>query len=101
MKTTATLVTAVAFSLLAQSSAAPAAPEPASTMEQCAKLLPPGRHYTFGVTGQSTTPAQHPSCTVNCHLRTTRTTISTRPAAPFAHISPSSCAERAWGAQGS
>ena len=51
MQTTATLVVAFVFALVATGSAAPAAPEPASTIEQCAKLLPQGKRYTFGVNG--------------------------------------------------
>lgn len=54
MQTAPTIVTVVAFCLLAQSSAAPApqsASSTMSTMERCAKLLPQGRRYTFGING--------------------------------------------------
>jgi hypothetical protein len=53
MQTAATLVIAIAFCLVAPGSAAPApgAPGPATTIEQCAKLLPQGKRYTFGVSG--------------------------------------------------
>jgi hypothetical protein len=51
MQTAATLVIALVFALVSPGSAAPAAPKTASTIEQCAKLLPPGKQYTFGVNG--------------------------------------------------
>lgn len=50
MQTAATLVIAILFSLVSPGAAAPAAPKP-STIEQCAKLLPQGKQYTFGVNG--------------------------------------------------
>lgn len=51
MRTAATLVIAIVYSLVAQSSAAPTPAEPVATMEQCAKLLPQGRRYTFSISG--------------------------------------------------
>ena len=51
MRTTTALLAAVVVSLQSPSSAAPAAAQSGSTMEQCAKLLPPGRRYTFGING--------------------------------------------------
>ena len=84
MKTTAALVTAVALSVLAQSSAAPAAPEVASTMEQCAKLLPPGRHYTFGVNGTIDYSGAAPVLHGELSLSNDTNDDLTRPAAPFA-----------------
>jgi hypothetical protein len=51
MQTATTLVIALVFALVAPGSAAPAAPKIASTIEQCAKLLPQGKRYTFGVNG--------------------------------------------------
>ncbi len=60
MHTATTLVTALVFSLIAQSSAAPAAPETASTIEQCAQLLPKGKRYTFVVDGTIDSTAAAP-----------------------------------------
>ena len=51
MQTAAPLAIAFVFSLVATGSAAPAAPERPSTIEGCAKLLPQGKRYTFGVNG--------------------------------------------------
>lgn len=51
MRIVATLISLTGLCLLTQSSAAPAEPETASTMERCAKLLPHGKRYTFGVSG--------------------------------------------------
>ena len=51
MQTAAPLAIALVFSLVATGSAAPAAPERPSTIEGCAKLLPQGKRYTFGVNG--------------------------------------------------
>lgn len=51
MRIAATLITVTVLCLITQSSAAPAAPEPGTTMERCAKLLPQGRRYTFNVSG--------------------------------------------------
>jgi len=63
MQTALTLVTAIALSLVAQSSAAPAAAASAATIEQCAKLLPQGKRYTFVINGtidnSGATPVVH------------------------------------------
>jgi hypothetical protein len=63
MQTAVTLVTAIVLSLVAQSSAAPAPAASADTIEQCAKLLPQGRQYTFVVNGtidySGATPVVH------------------------------------------
>lgn len=84
MKTAAALVTAVAFSLLAQSSAAPAAPEPASTMEQCGKLLPQGRRYTFSVNGTIDYTGATPVLHGELSLANDTNDDLTRQASPFA-----------------
>lgn len=51
MQTAASLATVVLLSLITPSAAAPAEPAAAATIEQCAKLLPQGRSYTFTVEG--------------------------------------------------
>ena len=62
MQTAMTLATAF-FLSLAQSSAAPAPAASAATVEQCAKLLPRGKQYTFVVNGtidySGATPVVH------------------------------------------
>lgn len=51
MQTAASLAIVVLLCLITPGAAAPAEPEAAATIEQCAKLLPQGRRYTFSVEG--------------------------------------------------
>ena len=51
MRFAAPFVTLVVSSLIASSSAAPAASATTPTIEQCAALLPPGKRYEFSVSG--------------------------------------------------
>ena len=63
MQTAVTRVTAIFLCLVAQGSAAPSPAPPTATIEQCAKLLPHGKKYTFVVDGtidnSGATPVVH------------------------------------------
>lgn len=67
MRTAATLIATLILFLAAQGPAAPA-PAPASTIEQCAKLLPKGKQYAFGINGtidySGATPVVHGELTL-------------------------------------
>ncbi len=84
MQTAATLVIAIAFSLVAPGSAAPVAPEPATTIEQCAKLLPQGKRYTFGVNGTIDYTGAAPILHGELALADDANNDLTQQAAPFA-----------------
>ena len=84
MHTTATLVTVMALSLVAQSSAAPASPEPAATIERCAKLLPKGKQYTFAVSGSIDSTGASPVVHGELSLSDGTGDDLTKPAGPFA-----------------
>ncbi len=83
MHTATTLVTALVFSLVAQSSAAPAAPA-ASTIEQCAQLLPKGKRYTFVVDGTIDSTAAAPVVHGQLSLSDGTNEDLTNEAGPFA-----------------
>jgi hypothetical protein len=84
MHTAMTLVTVMALSLVAQSSAAPASPEAATTIELCAKLLPKGKQYTFAVNGTIDSTAASPVVHGELSLSDSTGEDLTKPAAPFA-----------------
>jgi hypothetical protein len=84
MHTATTLVLALVFSLVAQSSAAPAVPETASTIEQCAQLLPKGKRYTFVIDGSIDSTAAAPVVHGQLSLSDDTNEDLTKEAAPFA-----------------
>lgn len=84
MHTAMTLVTAMALSLVAQSSAAPVSPEPVATIELCAKLLPKGKQYTFAVNGTIDSTAASPVVHGELSLSDSTGEDLTKPAAAFA-----------------
>ena len=57
MRTVATLVLGSALLVLAIGSIAQSAPESTATIQQCAKLLPKGKAYTFSLVGSIDTNA--------------------------------------------
>ena len=60
MRTAATLVLGSALLVLAIGSIAQSAPETTATIQQCAKLLPKGKAYTFSLVGSIDTNAAEP-----------------------------------------
>jgi len=84
MHTATTLVTALVLSLIAQSAAAPAATETASTIEQCAQLLPKGKRYTFVVDGTIDSAAAAPVVHGQLSLSDGTNGDLTKEAGPFA-----------------
>lgn len=84
MRTAATLASAIVLSLITQSSAAPAAPESSATIEQCAKLLPPGKRYEFSVNGTIDFTGAAPVVHGELSLSDGTTTDLAQQASPFA-----------------
>lgn len=84
MQTAATLITLAALCLITQSSAAPTTPESITTMEQCAKLLPQGRRYTFEVNGTIDYTGTEPVLHGELSLANDTRDDLTRQAGPFA-----------------
>jgi len=84
MHTATTLATALVFSLVAQSSATPAALQSASTIEQCAHLLPKGKQYTFVVDGTIDSTAAAPVVHGQLSLSDGTNADLTKDAGPFA-----------------
>jgi hypothetical protein len=84
MRIAMTLVSAIALSVVVQSSAAPTPPEPPTTIEQCAKLLPKGKRYTFAVDGTIDATAAAPFVHGELSLTDGTNEDLTKQAAPFA-----------------
>jgi hypothetical protein len=85
MRTAATLVLGPALLVLAIGSIAQSAPETTATIQQCAKLLPKGKSYTFSLVGSIDTSGAQPHLSGELKVSDDTTVDKQGEGAAFAH----------------